>query len=625
VTFLNAWAAGFAGIAPVIILLYLLKLKRRPLPVSTLLFWQRILQDSRRRALFQRLRQFFSLLLHLIIFALILGALAHPTLDRQISEGASTVLIVDARARMQAIEPDGSSRFAKAKNEAVSVVRQAGASRQMALIAVDAGARVVIPFTDDEKALREGLAKLAPTDAGGDLESAVTLAGELLASRGGARRVIVFTDRAPDATERADQKTPRDYVAVGTARDNLAITRFSTRPVLTSPQTSEVLLEVANFGRAPAKANVELAYDGQLLDVKPLSIEPGGHFVQVFPTVPRPSNNARGWLTARLDSHDALAADDVAYAVLPVDPPKRVLLVTKGNWFLEKLLAADQTIAFELIAPDSYNDSLASKFDAVICDNFVPAHFDLHGGAGNFFFFKQTPFNTADPALDQPLISDLDTRHPALRLVNLQNISLLHASAMALPKEDGWTWQAPVRSFEHPLMITGEQRGGTRRIAALALDIGDSDLPLRVAFPLLVSNTLHWLAGEESAPVLGRRAGETLPLAAGESVRAEPETPWKTAAADAPKAPEQHTLFQPLTNGFYEWQTPGASHWLAVNTFSEAESDLRLANAPAASALELPSIPLARLTGWPLWQYLAAAALLLFALEWWLFHRRRTE
>ncbi|MEI9895585.1 MAG: VWA domain-containing protein [Chthoniobacter sp.] len=287
-TFLNAWAAGFAAVAPVIVLLYLLKLKRRPMAVSTLLFWQRILQESRRRAFFQRLRQLFSLLLHLLIFALILGALAHPTLDRQISDGASTVLIVDTRARMQATEPDGQTRFAKARAEATNVVRQASALRQMAMITVDASARVVTPFTDDEKALRENLAKLSATDAGGDLNSAIGLAEELLASRGGDRKIIVFTDRTPD-TKPAEQKVPRDFVTVGTARENLAITRFATRPVLNSPQTSEVLLEVANFGHLPAKTNVELAYDGQLLDVKPLSLEPGAHAVQVFPTVPRPA------------------------------------------------------------------------------------------------------------------------------------------------------------------------------------------------------------------------------------------------------------------------------------------------------------------------------------------------
>ncbi|EDY18018.1 von Willebrand factor type A [Chthoniobacter flavus Ellin428] len=620
-TFLNVWAVGFAGIAPVIVLLYLLKLKRRPMPVSTLLFWQRILQENQRRAFFQKLRQLFSLLLHLLIFALILGALMHPTLDRQITEGASTVLIVDTRARMAATEPDGQTRFAKAKAEATNVVRQASALRQMAMISVDAGARVITPFTDDEKALRETLGKLSATDASGDLQSAINLAGELLASRGGDRRIIVFTDR-PAETKPADKKIPLEFVTVGTARDNLAITRFATRPVLSSPETSEVLLEVANFGTSPAKTNVELAYDGQLLDVKPLSIEPGGHAVQVFPTVPRPSNNARGWLTARLDTKDALASDNVAYAVLPVEPPKRILLVTKGNWFLEKLLAADQSIAFELVTPDSFSASVAAKFDAVICDNFVPSDFNIANPGANFFFLKQTPFNTSEPALDQPLISDLDSRQPVLRLVNLQNITLLHAASLQLPKTEDWNWQAPIRSFEHPLLITGEKRGSSSRVAALALDIGDSDLPLRVAFPLLISNTLHWLAGEENTPVLSRRAGETLPLTAGESVLTEPQNPWKKATA---KSPVVQSLFQPLTNGFYAWQTPNGTRWLAVNTFSEAESDLRQAGTPTSAGLALPTVSLARVTGWPLWQYLAAAALLLFALEWWLFHRRRTE
>jgi hypothetical protein len=621
VTFLNAWAAGFAAVAPVIVLLYLLKLKRRPLPVSTLLFWQRVLQESRRRAFFQRLRQLLSLLLHLLIFALILGALAHPTLDRQISEGASTVLILDTRARMQAIEPDGQTRFTKAAAEVTGVVRQASALRQIAMITADTSARVVTPFTDDEKALREDLAKLTATDAGGTLDGAIALAGELLASRGGDRRIIVFTDRVPE-TKPPAVTAPVDYVTVGTARENLAITRFATRPALNSPQTSEVLLEVANFGRSSAKTNVELAYDGQLLDVKPLAIEPGARAVQIFPTVPRPGNTARGWLTARLDTTDALATDNVAYAVLPVAPPKRVLLVTKGNWFLEKLLAADQSIAFELLTPDGFSPAVAAKFDAVLLDNFVPPNFDLAQTAGNYFFIKQSPFNTSDAPLDQPIISDVDSRHPALRVVNLQNITLLHAAAMALPKTEGWNWQAPIRSFEHPLMITGEKHGGGARVAALALDIGDSDLPLRVAFPLLISNTLHWLAGEDVAPVLSRRAGEVLPLAADESVLLSPQSPWKKEPASPAVV---HTLFEPMFNGFYEWQVRDERRWIAVNTFSEAESDLRTANAPSTASATLPVVSLARFVGWPLWQYLAAAALALLVLEWWLFHRRRTE
>src|SRR3954454_8786764 len=134
-TFLHPWALGFGAIAPVIVALYLLKVRRRPVAVSTLMFWQRVLQENQRRALFQKLRQWLSLLLHLLIFALLLLALARPTFDRALHEGSSTVLIIDTRARMQALEPGGETRLARAQRRALEYVRQAGPSRQFALLA----------------------------------------------------------------------------------------------------------------------------------------------------------------------------------------------------------------------------------------------------------------------------------------------------------------------------------------------------------------------------------------------------------------------------------------------------------------------------------------------------------
>ena len=113
-TFFAPWAAWFLAGIPVIVLLYLLKLKRRPHTVSTLMFWQRLMQENRRRALFQRLRNLLSLLLHLLIFALIVAALARPTFDRLIREGASLVIVLDVRARMQARESDGRAEIGRA-------------------------------------------------------------------------------------------------------------------------------------------------------------------------------------------------------------------------------------------------------------------------------------------------------------------------------------------------------------------------------------------------------------------------------------------------------------------------------------------------------------------------------
>ena len=98
------------------------------------MFWQRVLMENRRRALFQRLRQLLSLLLHLLIFTLILLALARPELSRLVRSGASTVLILDARARMQAVEDDGETRFTKALRLLDAHARRASTNNAMALL-----------------------------------------------------------------------------------------------------------------------------------------------------------------------------------------------------------------------------------------------------------------------------------------------------------------------------------------------------------------------------------------------------------------------------------------------------------------------------------------------------------
>jgi Ca-activated chloride channel family protein len=262
----------------------------------------------------------------------------------------------------------------------------------------------------------------------------------------------------------------------------------------------------------------------------------------------------------------------------------------------------------------------------VILDQFLPAGFDLASAQGNFLFIKATPFGDGKAPLDQPLISDTDPRHPVMRLVNLQNITMLRAASLALPRIAGWNWQAPIRSFDHPLMITGERLGAgpSRRVAALAIDITDSDLPLRVAFPLMMSNTIHWLAGEQSAEMPGALAGATIPLEANETISTEPQFPGAPSSHEKPKA-VRAGFFQPLRNGFYQIVRPGGAVWLAVNTFDAAESDLRAPDAPLDESPPLSLLPLANFSSWPIWQYLAIAAFALFAGEWWLFHRRRTE
>ncbi len=623
-TFLAPWAAWFLAGLPLILLLYLLKVKRRSLPVSTLMFWTRVLQENRRRALFQRLRNLLSLLLQILIFLLILGALAKPLLEKSGANHSATVLIIDTRARMHALDENGQSRFARALQLAAPFVRDAAAQNQIALLSTDASPQVRAAFSPEEKTLRHALESLKATDAGGGLEGAIGLADELLASRKNGGRIVVFTDHpVPSMATRA----PIEWIGIGSPRDNIAITRFATRPLLNSPVTSEVLLEIRNFGPNPVSGNLELSFDGRLLDVKPFTLPPNGQKLELFPSLPNPGRNSRGWLTARLDLKDALPGDNIAFAVLPPLRSKRVLLVTKGNWFLEKLLQASQQISFELLSPDTFQLSMADKFDAVILDQFVPPQFSLGQSPGNFLFVDQSPFKS-EVKLTSPIVPEIDTSHPVMRLVNLQNVTILRGNALEAPKESsGWKFEVPMRSFDQPLMLIGARHStnSEQRVAALGFDLAQSDLPLRIAFPILIANTINWLSGESAPPPALLRAGETLPLAANQTVWTKPQTEMGSGLA-APPNELAHGFFQPLHQGYYLLDQPTGQTWIAVNTFSEEESNL-WAHSKAAPAAN-PQPVLRRwtpLTHWAPWQLLALAAIVLSCMEWWFFHRRQTE
>lgn len=652
---LNPAALIFVVLAPLIVVLYLLKLRRQPARVSTLMFWQRVTADTRRRALFQRLRQVLSLLLQLLIFALLLFALARPELRafRGTEAGLTTVVVLDARARMQTTLAGGGTRFSAARTIAESYLRRASTRQPVALLAADGAARVVVGLTDEEKTLLSGLGTVHATDAGGRLEDALSLAGELLAGRAGVRRIVVVTDHAPvpPAGVPASEVETRLVTVGESPRENVGITRLAARASPNSPETGEVFVAVENFGSQRRTGNVELTYEGRLVDVKPYDLAPGERHAEVYPALSTRTGvlNARGWLAAHLAPTDPLGdafpVDDDAFAVLPPPRPLRVLLVTRGNFFLENLLKADNGIAFDQLTPDAFQPAQAAGFDVTILDDGLPEGFGATPDTlpkGNFLFLHRAPLPSASgPELARPPITDLDAGNPLLRLVNLRDVTILRAEDWLLPEAGtgGWRLSAPVRSLEHPLVVTGERgaagRGG-QRLVALAFGAGDSDLPLRVAFPLFIRDTLHWLAGgdavtgdaEASVP-----AGEALALADGETLWNRPQRAYGpvNAVPEAEKVAGPG-VFVPTQDGFYlRRETDGTERWQAVSPGDPAMSAV---NAPApatSSALPRPVTVAAPVSAWqaasvwPPWVYLALLAFALCALEWWGFHRRRTE
>src|SRR5262245_30011518 len=97
------WAV-LAGIPVGIIALYFLKLRRRPVQVSSTLLWRRSLEDLHVNSLFQRLRRNLLLFLQLLAVLLAMFALAGPRIKGTAGQGQRYILVVDNSASMSATD-----------------------------------------------------------------------------------------------------------------------------------------------------------------------------------------------------------------------------------------------------------------------------------------------------------------------------------------------------------------------------------------------------------------------------------------------------------------------------------------------------------------------------------------
>lgn len=603
-SFLYPAALWLAAAAPVIVLLYLRRVRRRRETVSTLIFWQKVVAASSRRRFLGTLRNPLSLLLQILIFLLILLAAAQLRWGRD-PEPRSTMVVLDARARMQA---DNHAAFERARREAGSIAAQAGPDEEVGILAVEEGPRIVAPFSHDARKLRAQLAQISPFDGGGDLRAAVSLARKLLQARAGKKRLVVISDRpAPELKD-------AEMIAVGNPRDNVGIVACAARPLPASPQTYEILIEAANFSAAAKETEVEFLLDGRLFESRALSLAPGQSRVLATTVPAEVLRQGEGRLEARLALRDALGADNTAFAALSSGQATRVLLVSQGNPFLEEALRANPQVQFEILAPGEWKPALLSGFDAVIFDNLVPEGVDLESADHpGLLFFGASPLEAPGKNIAEAGSPEVtEPQNPLLWNVDLRTAVFTRARAVAPPQDARWRTAAPVVAEDgSPLILTLEGTEGSSRAAVFAFGVEDSNLPLRAAFPLLLSNTIRWLAGKENDAPASFKAGSVVQLEPGESF----------ASADGKDGSSAGGAQILRRNGFYEVQSAkDGARRIAVNTASAEESDLRGAKTSGgASAVALGGIILRP------WQWLCLAALALLILEWRLHHRRVTE
>src|SRR5919112_2628466 len=179
---------------PLVVAMYLLKLRREPTVVPSTLLWQRLVADVEANAPWQKLRRSLLLLLQLLLVVILVLLAARPFVERPAGLAGDLVLVVDTSASMQATDVTP-SRLDAAKAAAVDALKELPAGGKVSVIAAGRTARVVTNGTADLGRVKQAIAGITATSDVGDLGDALRLASAL-AARSGDAEIIVATDAA---------------------------------------------------------------------------------------------------------------------------------------------------------------------------------------------------------------------------------------------------------------------------------------------------------------------------------------------------------------------------------------------------------------------------------------------
>lgn len=614
---------AFAGllIAIPIILLYMLKLRRQDIVVSSNFLWQQVLQDREANTPWQRLRRNLLLILQLIILLLLVLALARPAQIVPTISSARTVILLDATASMNALDVGGRSRFEAAKDRALEIAGEIGPNNEMSVIRVGTSATSLIEYTSNLIELRDAIRNAEPGSGAGDWNTALTLAA---AGSDGTNdfRIIVISDGGIDDVAVLAQNLPEPvYVPVGTSADNIAITALATRAQ--AGANPQLFAQVENYGTNDATLSLVVRLDGDLWESSRQTVSAGSQRSFVF-DVDRPFETVEAELIFDGETVDYLAADNRAWSVGTDRSTRRVLFASPdGNLFIEQALRSIPGV--QTFRADTARGTLPSQpYDLYVFDGWLP---DVLPD-GDMIVINP-PRSTSQFTVSEPVsggrIRTTASNHPLMAFVDLSDINLREFVPVRLADNRGTVL---AETDNGAVLIADEQ--ANRQMVIIPFDLRASDLPLKIAYPVLMANMMEWFSPANVIRGNGQiTVGDTVsiapPVEATQITITQPDSTQDTLPVNG----DVVTYTGTDTAGLYTLEMYDDDALLqtvpvAVNIFGTGESDIAPRTAEQitlggtvldAEAEEQPGLR-------EFWWVLVLLALGLMLLEWFLYYRQ---
>ena len=417
---------------PVIVAFYMLRLRRRDVPVGSTFLWQQLVRDVEANAPWQRLRFSWLLLIQLLIAALVVvrrDAGHSPTATSELA--ANVVLVSTPRPRWAPPTPSARGWWAARESAQVSSIGSRRSGR-ITVVAADDTAHVLVSETDDRSTASTAIdhvlatelarrphrclrARLCPCCAGRGLD--------------GCGRLGCRPSRASQRRHRRAGPVSSGWATATRTRPSRRSRRASVRR-----RAARLFVAVTNLSAGDVDAAPGDLRGRVLVDARDLAVPAAQRTEAIIGTVPASAQRRGGppggqpmpWRSTIGRSRSCRPA-----------PRSRTLLVSEGNAYLENALALLPRLDLYEVGAAGYEAAIAEASSAgtpyglIVFDGTVPTDAPrvplLFVGPHD-----DGPFGTLGAVLEGPAIARTDPQDPLLRYVDLANVHIGRTPAIEL-------------------------------------------------------------------------------------------------------------------------------------------------------------------------------------------------
>lgn len=530
-TFLAPTSALIAAavVLPLLVAMYLLKLRRRPLRVSSIVLWEKFGSDVQVNVPLARPRASWLLLLHVLVAAALIAAVGRPAIPGAAGSSGRLLIVIDHSASMNARDgvrgEERVTRLEEAKDRALDAVRRAAsASASIGVVSFAATAQVVRELSSDAALAAQAIRGVRATDQPGDLRAAAEVVRAVLSSLpeidSGGVEVLLFSDGVFEASGDEPPSVGMRLVRVGAAggHENLGLVALAARRIESDREAVEVFARVQNAAREPRVTPVSLSLSGRAVESRSVTVPSAsadgpGEAAVTF--VCRPNGREVATVSLGVDeARDLLASDNSASLVVRGFRPPRVLLVSRGataeaasdgpvRWaglLLRDVLEELRLGELRRVSIGAYEELVTTNqmrfVDAVIFEDVTPREspsvpsLSINAGVPELRLAAAAGDGSET---GRPVLSWVRS-HPLLQFITLDGVVVSRSRAV-MGAAEGFVPIA--RGESGPLILVRDTPDEPRRLV-LTFDLADSNWAVEPGFAIFLNAAVAWMTSTGS-------------------------------------------------------------------------------------------------------------------------------